>query len=112
MIPIHDDNPRQRTPIVTWLLTAICIGVFLLQQGHLGVDGFAITRGYALIPARLADPSGDFWIQAESMDGQVQRVVAGPAALGQWLPSVWAAWLTLLSCVFLHGSWLHLIANI
>lgn len=56
MIPIHDDNPRQRMPVVTWLLTAVCIGVFLLQQGYFGSDGFAITRGYALIPARVAAP--------------------------------------------------------
>lgn len=112
MIPIHDDNPRQRMPVVTWLLTAVCIGVFLLQQGYGGSDGFAITRGYALVPARMADPGGDFWIQAVDANGELQRVAAGPSALAQWLPSAVAEWLTLLTCVFLHGSWLHLIANV
>ncbi|MEY4674467.1 MAG: hypothetical protein RL148_2251, partial [Planctomycetota bacterium] len=31
MIPLRDDNRANRSPVVTWLLVACCLVVFLLQ---------------------------------------------------------------------------------
>ena len=31
MIPISDDNPTRITPVVTWLIVAACVAVFLWE---------------------------------------------------------------------------------
>jgi membrane associated rhomboid family serine protease len=49
MIPLRDDVPHRRTPIVTWLLIAANVGVFLLQMTR----GQAIDR-FAAIPANIS----------------------------------------------------------
>ena len=88
MIPISDQNPTHRFPLVTWLLLLSCSGIFLWQ---LTLDQAALGRlifGLGFIPA----------------------VIFGQAVLppdAQLVP----AWLTPLTSQFLHGGWLHLISN-
>jgi membrane associated rhomboid family serine protease len=33
-IPLYDDNPIQRSPVVTWSLIGLCLGAFLWQLGQ------------------------------------------------------------------------------
>ena len=43
MIPISDDNPTRQTPIVTWSILILCVGVFLWELSfgiYLNVKGF------------------------------------------------------------------------
>ena len=58
MMPIGDDNSARRiTPIVTYVLIAINVLVFLLEL----TNGEAFIQRWAFVPARfLADPVGDF----------------------------------------------------
>ena len=85
MFPLYDDNPTARAPIVTYLLIGLCIGAFLWQ---LGQNESAVLYTYGMVPARL---------------------------FGLWHPSraneVVPAWATLVTSMFLHGGWLHLIGN-
>jgi membrane associated rhomboid family serine protease len=83
MIPFRDENPSRRFPIMTALLIAANVLVFLYQQ-NLPAQGAYI---YGAIPARLTGAAG----------------LRGPA--------LEPAWLTLFTAMFLHGSWLHLIGN-
>jgi membrane associated rhomboid family serine protease len=83
-VPLYDDNPTARDPIVTYLLIGLCIGAFLWQ---LGQDESAVLYSYGMIPARL---------------------------FGLWRPrgyQVVPAWTTLVTSMFLHGGWFHLIGN-
>ena len=84
-VPLYDDNPTVRTPIVTYFLIGLCIGAFLWQ---LGQNGRAIQYSYGMIPAEL---------------------------FGLWRPpriyQVVPPWATVLTSVFLHGGWFHLIGN-
>jgi membrane associated rhomboid family serine protease len=84
-VPLYDDNPTARDPIVTYLLIGLCLGAFLWQ---LGQNERAILYGYGMIPAEL---------------------------FGLWRPprayQVVPAWATLLTSMFLHGGWFHLIGN-
>jgi len=84
-VPLYDDNPTARDPIVTYLLIGLCLGAFLWQ---LGQNERAILYGYGMIPAEL---------------------------FGLWRPprayQVVPAWTTLLTSMFLHGGWFHLIGN-
>ncbi len=88
MIPLHDDNPTEHTPVITVTFIVACVLVFLYQASLLGESGDVFVFQYGAIPA----------------------VVFGQAEL----PSVAAAipaYATLITSMFLHGGWMHLIGN-
>ncbi len=90
MIPIRDDAPRLTVPVITWLLIAANVGVFIYQIA-LGVESpaakLAFLGSYAVIPAR------------------VTSALTGEAP-------ILAGLLPILTSMFLHGGWMHLIGNI
>lgn len=97
MIPLRDDNPTTKPPVVTWALIATCTVVFLLQgAGTEQLD--AITAQFAMVPARVFGAS-DVVLQL----GYGRGLRLPPAAVPEYA--------TLLTCTFLHGSWLHLLGN-
>ncbi len=79
MIPLRDTTPSETTPIVTRLLIAANVLVFLHQAG-LGHAGEAFIRTYGLVPRRV----------------HLDRVDTLSA---------------LLTSMFLHGGWMHLLGN-
>ncbi len=86
MIPLRDDNPAHRPPIVTMALIAACVAVFLweLGQGDRGMQ-VAIYR-LGMIPAVLLG--------------------SAPAEIAAVPPAA-----TLVTSMFLHGGWMHLLGN-
>lgn len=99
MFPYRDDNPTLRTPVVTWLLIAANVAVWVLVQG-MGT-GPALAKSVcelALIPAELLGRVGP---------GTVVRL--GPDASCEL--GLAATWFTPLTSMFLHGGWFHLIGN-
>lgn len=84
-LPLYDDNPIGRSPVVTYALIGLCIGVFLWQ---LGQDADAVAYSYGMIPA----------------------VVFGSAKLPPAL-AVLPPWATIFTSMFLHAGWLHLGGN-
>jgi membrane associated rhomboid family serine protease len=88
VIPLHDDNPTQRTPIVTIILIGISIAVFLYQVNLPQEAAELFAFQYGAIPAIVFG-------QASLPD----EAVALPASL------------TLVSSMFLHGGWMHLLGN-
>lgn len=89
LIPLKDSNPLHRIafPYVTVALIAICVLVFLWQQS-LGSQGDGVVYGLGMTPA----------------------VLTGAAHLPPSLMLV-PPELTLITCMFLHGGWMHLIGN-
>lgn len=103
MIPLRDDVPAGRRPVVTHTLVALCAVVFLLQ---LGDEGQSLVERYGCVPARLLGRA----------DGQRVREVVdtvfGPLVRSRGLaPAAVPEWLTVLTCTFLHGGWLHFLGN-
>ncbi|MBM3962277.1 MAG: rhomboid family intramembrane serine protease, partial [Planctomycetes bacterium] len=100
MIPLRDDVPASRSPVVTRALVVVCAAVFVLQLGDAD-DG--LVRAFGMVPARVLDPDAPAWH------------AAARAASGRIAPAVGAAaipdWLTLLTCTFLHGGLLHFAGN-
>lgn len=101
MIPLSDDNPTLRTPLVTYLLLAAIGVVWVRVQGaglnpltlvssvcNLGLVPGELTR---LAPEGLAVPLGD---------GLACVVDREP--INTFTP---------LTSMFLHGSWSHLLGN-
>lgn len=107
LFPLKDHNPSRTFPVITVGLIAINTAIFLLQTTNP-----AITAQYAMIPAEITGSqqavleairaAGPFALQR--MDPQVlQRLFeTGPAVPVHMTP---------FSSMFLHGSWLHLLAN-
>jgi membrane associated rhomboid family serine protease len=88
MFPISDDNPRIRTPIVTWSIIGTCVLAFLWQVSLGEEQGQIAVFQFGMIPARLL----------------------GEAELRSDLVAI-PAWSTVLTSMFMHGGWLHLALN-
>lgn len=103
MIPLKDDAPRATTPYINYFLLAANILVFLYQQTlALGGPAYlnAFVRDFGVVPVRIPIwlSGGDVPLQYVHLLGT--RYVNGGAAL-----------LPILTSMFLHGGWLHLIFN-
>jgi membrane associated rhomboid family serine protease len=84
-LPLYDDNPTTRTPVVTYGLIGLCVLVFLWQ---LGQNADAVAYSYGMIPA----------------------VLFGDARLPHHLAVV-PPWATIFTSMFLHAGWLHIGGN-
>lgn len=89
MIPLQDDNPTELTPVVTITFIIVCILVFFYQ---------------ASLPARHAET---FVFQY----GAIPALLFGEADLPPSIAVGIPAYGTLLTSMFMHGGWMHLIGN-
>lgn len=88
MIPIKTNVPVSSRPTVVWMLVIANVAVFLFQTILPARQEFAFLAEFALIPRRYGDPA---WAYAVGLDPR-----------DRW---------PLLTNTFMHGGWLHLIAN-
>lgn len=116
VLPIHDDNPVRRLPVVTYLLILLNIGIFLTSP----IAGDPLLRGqqtvasvceqsayfdrYAAIPKEVVSnrqlPPRPVGVPTD------EGVVACPVQRYDKVPV-----LSVLFAMFLHGGWLHLLGN-
>lgn len=98
MIPLRDENPTLRPPVVTVLLIVANAVVWLVAQGA-GATGplVASVCELGVIPAELTGA------------GAGARIELAPGLYCQLTSE--PAWHTLLTSMFSHGSWMHLIGN-
>jgi membrane associated rhomboid family serine protease len=106
VIPLKDFNPTRRLAVLTLGLIALNVLVFVFQlskpdDGSLRSEQ-AFVCEYSLLPDHLlAGPS----VAAE------QRAAVDPEAACQTLNQEHNRWLGLLTSLFIHGGWLHLLGN-
>jgi hypothetical protein len=86
MIPLRDENPSRTVPVITTALVVINVLVFLFEL-TLGPDLKPFLFEWALVPARLT-------LALRFGEEPISRVSV-----------------TVLTSMFLHGGWLHLIGN-
>ena len=102
IFPIGDDNSDRTTvPILNYLLIAINILVFVLLQGATGDNKF--TSSFATVPEEIRtrqDIKGPVPIKVGTQEGVIN--------LGE-TPS--PVYITLLTSMFMHGGWMHLLGN-
>jgi membrane associated rhomboid family serine protease len=91
VIPLRDANPTRRRPVLTIVLIAACVAVFLWELSVEANGGAAalerLFREWGLVPRDLTRAIGG------SSSGSGQEVA------------------TLVTSLFLHGGWIHLIGN-
>jgi membrane associated rhomboid family serine protease len=86
MFPLYDDIPSSRRPVVTWLLLAANVAIYVLQTVT-GTGQEAWAWKYGLIPSELAGGTG---------------VILDPAG---------SPYLRIFTAMFLHGDFMHLAGN-
>jgi membrane associated rhomboid family serine protease len=99
VFPYHDENATQRTPYVTLLLIGVNVLAWLgVQGGGAALPLASSVCNLGLIPAELTAsvPAGTAFPMG---DGLV--CLTDP---GRQLPNV-------ITSMFLHGSWMHLLGN-
>ena len=84
-LPLYDDNPIRRPPLVTYTLIGMCVGAYLWE---LGQDGEVVAYRFGMIPARLFHYA------------QLRDELA-----------IIPAWATIFTSMFVHGGFLHLGGN-
>jgi len=103
MIPLSDDNPTLRTPIMTWLILGAMFAVwFVVQGGGLsGTDVQLVTSlcNYGMVPGELTH---------RVAVGVSVPLTANLACVVDRDP---INILTPLISMFLHGGWGHLLGN-
>ena len=84
MFPVQDDAPRTGIPVATYLLIAVNVAVFILEISLPPAVLEKIIFHFGVVPARYTQGSELF-------------------------PGL--KYLAFITCMFLHGGWVHLIGN-
>jgi membrane associated rhomboid family serine protease len=88
MIPIRDDQPRFSTPYVTYFLIGLNLVIFLFEATLTRQSFKLLLFQLGMVPANIT------------------AFLGGNGRLGAV-----AAFLPMLTSMFLHGSWMHVIGN-
>jgi membrane associated rhomboid family serine protease len=86
MIPLYDDNPRTKLPVVTVLLIAVNVIVFLYEYSLGPSDQSHLMYLYGMVPSNVGTA-----LQSGTGLGLALR--------------------PLFTSMFLHSGWLHIIGN-
>jgi membrane associated rhomboid family serine protease len=112
MIPLSDNIPSRTTPYGNYVVMALCTLVFFVQlRDNSDPKLPTLVERYGLIPSRITDPSKP--IELPIQEGYVRTPfgLQPVVEVREAVPSAVPPLLTLLTCVFLHGGWLHFLGN-
>jgi len=88
LIPLRDTIPHRHAPVMTWALIGINLAVFLYELSLPPEDLERFIYLFGIVPARYSHPEWAHW-------------------MGLRVDDYWP----FLTCMFLHGGWLHIIGN-
>ena len=86
--PLSDQNPTKNKPIVCWFIIATCVILFFWQQSLSNEDQGKLVLSFGMIPSVL--------FGYNELSNELIKI-----------PSE----ITILTSIFLHGGWMHLIGN-
>jgi membrane associated rhomboid family serine protease len=114
LLPLKDNIPTDRFPVVTVALIVINVVMFFGFQGaHWSGDGFAVdnqnTIEYAEIPYEITHPGKH--CEGVGEGGNLQVVCEGQAGVTGEAGDQAPTWLTVLTSMFMHGGLLHILGN-
>lgn len=88
MFPLRDNIPSRHEPHMVWALLTVNVVVFLIIQGLIPPVVFNLFHIWGVVPARFFNPQ---WAALHGYPGDY--------------------FLPLITHMFLHSGWLHLIGN-
>jgi membrane associated rhomboid family serine protease len=101
MIPISDDNPTLRAPVVTWLLLGTIWGAWILLQGA-GLETTALASSICNLGMLPGELTGQAPIGTGVPIGPGMACVVDNESVNLLTP---------ITSMFLHGGWGHIIGN-
>jgi membrane associated rhomboid family serine protease len=119
VLPVHDVNPTRRTPWVTRLLLLVNVVAFVLSpvafapllgdaSPQAACSQIAFFDEYAAKPAEVIGDDADDTVatgEVGTSGGQVGCVTQSPPPYDK------SPFLSVLTAMFLHGGWAHLLGN-
>lgn len=111
--PFHDNNPIRRWPWMTVLIIVINAVLFIWLSGQDPGEQMRVYAEYGFVPKRISQLS-DEKIKVE-VDVALPGIGEGADQAKQKIvlaPDRGAILLSLITCMFLHNGWLHLIGNV
>ena len=96
MIPLKDDTPRYSTPLINYFLIAANVAVFLFETSLDRRAQAGFVEAFGMVPARLA-----LSLNLALPHAHVHSQAASPIL----------AFVPIITSMFLHGGWWHLIMN-
>ena len=100
VMPLRDDDTDRRTvPVVTYALIAVNIFVWLIELSV----GEKFVNGYSTVPFEITHDTDLVGMQTVRAGGQSIPL--------QLFPGPTPIYLTLLTSMFMHASWLHIGGN-
>ncbi len=100
VMPLGDDNlDRRTTPVVTYILIAVNVIVWLLELS----GGERFINGFSAIPYEIT--------HGTDLVGTQSIVVGGQTIAVPMYPGPTPIYLTLLTSMFMHASWAHILGN-
>jgi rhomboid family protein len=116
VLPFHDDNPVRSPPIVTWLIIAACIGVYLFWQPSPFSETVADVEfnvANAAIPCEVVEgrPLDVNEAIATFNQGDTEACDIDGGRSAPYDPDK-NVWLAVVTSMFLHGGLLHIGGNL
>jgi membrane associated rhomboid family serine protease len=100
VLPLRDDDTDRHTvPVVTYALIAVNVLVWLIELSA----GDRFINGYSTVPLEIT--------QGKDLVGTQTVDVGGQSIPIQLYPGPTPIYLTLVSSMFMHASWAHIIGN-
>jgi membrane associated rhomboid family serine protease len=115
VLPLRDDNPVRRPPVVTWAIIVACVAAYLFWQPSPLADDrddLEFSLRHAAIPCEVTQgrPLTTDEVVATFRVGDNEACGVGSPASPEFDPAK-NVWLSVLVSLFLHGSLLHLGGN-
>lgn len=113
MLPFSDNIPSRRTPLVTYAIVVINL-LALLAVGRLDPlkqQQFIVRHGF--MPARLGQlrQGNVIEVQLDAQEERLGRLFRRPAERIRLAPDRREVFASLVTSLFLHGGWMHLLGN-
>jgi membrane associated rhomboid family serine protease len=110
MIPLRDNVQPRTFPFVNYSVIALCSVVFLIQLADASDGTDHLVDNFSMIPARVYHPETPVSVPTPVLV-QTPVGVVKEVAMRELQPLPFSPWLTLLTCTFLHGGWMHMLGN-
>lgn len=102
MFPLRDDIPTHTIPWLNYAIIGACVVVFF-AEARTEDDGEAFVYQYGMVPARFQHADEPLTIERRDHRGRLERVILPPSPVSPWV--------TLFTCMFLHGGLMHIVGN-
>jgi len=112
VLPLKDENPTTRVPVITLALIALNIGIFAFWQPHgrEAAQRFDVERAAIPCEVHTGHPITDAEYESQTCGVKEALRSTGWDSAQEFFADK-NVYVAVLASMFLHGSWVHLFGN-